>query len=55
MLKGSRVKSYGDHRTAMSMMVASLAAEGRTVIDDISCIKKSFPDFLQLLRPLLHS
>lgn len=48
-LIGAKVKSFGDHRTAMSMIVAGLAAEGRTLIDDISCIDKSFPGFIRLL------
>ena len=52
-LNGSRVMSYGDHRTAMSMVVAGLAAQGETLIDDISCISKSFPDFLRVFRPLI--
>ncbi|MDD5044923.1 MAG: 3-phosphoshikimate 1-carboxyvinyltransferase [Candidatus Omnitrophica bacterium] len=52
-LSGARVKSYGDHRTAMSLVVAGLAARGKTGIDDISCIEKSFPDFTRKLRHLL--
>ncbi len=53
-LKGARVKSFGDHRTAMSMVVAGLAAIGRTYIDDISCINKSFPGFLKFLGTLIR-
>jgi 3-phosphoshikimate 1-carboxyvinyltransferase len=52
-LNASRTKSFGDHRTAMSMVVAGLAAGDRTVIDDISCINKSFPDFIGLLKSLI--
>ena len=48
-LKGAKVRSFGDHRTAMSMVVAGAAAVGRTEIDDVSCINKSFPDFLRFL------
>ena len=51
-LRGTKIKSYGDHRTAMSLIVAGLKAEGKTVIDDISCITKSFPDFISVLRRL---
>ncbi len=51
-LHGARVKSFGDHRTAMSMAVAGLAASGTTRIDDVSCIDKSFPGFLKVLRSL---
>lgn len=50
LLKGARVKSFGDHRSAMSMIVAGLAAEGITYIDDVSCISKSFPGFINLIR-----
>jgi 3-phosphoshikimate 1-carboxyvinyltransferase len=53
-LQGAKVKSFRDHRTALSMIIAGLAAEGKTLIDDISCINKSFPDFLSLLKPLLR-
>jgi 3-phosphoshikimate 1-carboxyvinyltransferase len=48
-----RVESFGDHRTAMSMIVAGLCAQGKVQIDDISCLNKSFPDFLSVLKPLL--
>lgn len=48
-LKGTRVSSFNDHRTAMSMVVAGLKARGSTRIDDITCIKKSFPEFTGLL------
>jgi 3-phosphoshikimate 1-carboxyvinyltransferase len=49
-LKGARVKSFADHRTAMSLIVAGLAACGRTEIDEVACIKKSFPGFLGIIR-----
>ena len=48
-LEASRVSSFSDHRTAMSMIIAGLAAKGNTVIDEISCISKSFPNFIQTL------
>ena len=51
-LKGAKVKSFGDHRTAMSMIVAGFAARGTTTIDDTSCISKSFPNFLKVLRSI---
>ncbi|MFH0826658.1 MAG: 3-phosphoshikimate 1-carboxyvinyltransferase [Candidatus Omnitrophota bacterium] len=51
-LKGTRVRSFGDHRTAMSMIVAGLLASGDTRLDDISCINKSFPNFLNILNHL---
>ncbi len=51
-LKGANLKSFGDHRTAMSAVIAGLAASGRTHINDLSCINKSFPEFLNILRSL---
>ncbi|MDD2702956.1 MAG: 3-phosphoshikimate 1-carboxyvinyltransferase, partial [Candidatus Omnitrophica bacterium] len=54
-LDGASVKSFGDHRTAMSLAVAGLSARGRTRIDDVSCIDKSFPGFLRLLKEILVS
>ncbi len=54
LMKGASVASYADHRTAMSMVIAGLKAQGTTKIDDISCINKSFPNFLTLLKTLLH-
>lgn len=51
-LKGGMVRSFGDHRTAMSMIVAGLAASGQVIIDDISCIKKSFPGFVRAIAGL---
>lgn len=52
-LKGIRAKSFGDHRTAMSMAIAGLAAQGETTIDDIDCVIKSYPDFVKHLKSLL--
>ncbi|MCX5677679.1 MAG: 3-phosphoshikimate 1-carboxyvinyltransferase [Candidatus Omnitrophica bacterium] len=48
-LRGAAVKSYGDHRTCMSMAIAALAAEGESSIDDVECVNKSFPGFFKLL------
>ena len=49
-LKGCAAESFGDHRIAMSMMVAGLAAEGDTSISDVDCIATSFPGFRELLK-----
>lgn len=53
-LQGAKVRSFGDHRTAMSMVVAGLAADGKTVLDDLSCIDKSYPGFIKDLNCLLR-
>lgn len=52
-LYGSDLKSFGDHRTAMSMVVAAFAAEGKSRLDDISCVSKSFPGFFTALNSLM--
>lgn len=53
LLKGISAMSFGDHRTAMSMVIAGLAAQGPTKIDDVDCIDKSYPAFLKDLNSLL--
>lgn len=52
-LNGITAMSFGDHRTAMSMIIAGLAAKGETTVDDTDCIAKSYPDFLEDLNSLL--
>jgi 3-phosphoshikimate 1-carboxyvinyltransferase len=44
-LLGAPVESYGDHRLAMAMAVASVAAEGTTIIADATCADVSYPSF----------
>ncbi|MFA5164711.1 MAG: 3-phosphoshikimate 1-carboxyvinyltransferase [Candidatus Omnitrophota bacterium] len=51
-LKGITAMSFGDHRTAMSILIAGLAAKGETTVDDIGCIAKSYPDFVKHLGQL---
>jgi len=53
-LYGARVSSFGDHRTAMSMLVAGLGAKGKVTVTGLTCIKKSFPCFLTLFKKLPH-
>jgi 3-phosphoshikimate 1-carboxyvinyltransferase len=49
-LKGCTAESFGDHRIAMSMLVAGLAASGETTVSDVDCIATSFPGFFDLLQ-----
>jgi 3-phosphoshikimate 1-carboxyvinyltransferase len=44
-LHGARLNSFHDHRLVMTLTVAGLIAEGRTVIEDTDCVKKTFPHF----------
>lgn len=49
-LNGCSAESRGDHRIAMSMLIAGLAAKGEVTVDDTECIATSFPTFLNLLE-----
>lgn len=51
-LKGAEVTSHGDHRLAMSLAIAGLAAEGQTRVHDTSCTDDSFPGFNMALGVL---
>ncbi len=53
--KGAKVRSFGDHRTAMSMAIANLVMDGQVVIEDIECVATSFPSFFQELDKLKKS
>ena len=46
LLKGGEYTSSHDHRMAMALTVASWCADTPILIDDISCVAKSFPAFL---------
>jgi len=49
-LTGGEYESFGDHRIAMSMLVAGLAAERAVTVSDVECIATSFPTFTELLE-----
>ena len=44
-LHGADIRTYKDHRIAMSFAVAALAAEGVTHIEDADCVNISYPGF----------
>jgi len=48
-LRGAPVRSHGDHRIAMALAVAALAAEGPTEIEGAECATVSFPEFYDFL------
>jgi 3-phosphoshikimate 1-carboxyvinyltransferase len=48
-LQTCTVDSFGDHRIAMSMLIAGLAAEDGITVNDPDCIATSFPDFIELI------
>ncbi len=51
-LVGAVVPSFSDHRIAMALAVAGLAARGETVIENTACVAKSYPDFLASMQGL---
>ena len=51
-LKGSVVNSYNDHRIAMSLAIAALGAEGKTIIKNTDCVAKTFPNFVEEFKRL---
>jgi 3-phosphoshikimate 1-carboxyvinyltransferase len=53
-LRGAKCESHGDHRIAMSLAIAGLAAEGETIVRDAAWIETSFPGFEQLLRQVAY-
>jgi 3-phosphoshikimate 1-carboxyvinyltransferase len=52
-LTGGSVQSHGDHRVAMSLAVAALAAEGTTEIEGWEAVATSYPSFEDDLRACL--
>ena len=44
-LIGANVNSHKDHRMAMSLTIAALGAKGKTVIEDVDCVKKTYKNF----------
>lgn len=54
-LAGGAVRSFADHRIAMSFAVAGLVSAGGVAIDDARCASISFPTFFDLLEQIcLH-
>ena len=46
-LRGATLNSRADHRMVMTLAVAGMIADGTTVISDIECVKKTFPNFVE--------
>lgn len=44
-LRGARVASFGDHRIAMAFAIAGMFAEGETIVQDVECVRESYPGF----------
>ena len=48
-LRGARVASFGDHRIAMAFAVAGMFADGETIVQDVECVRESYPGFEKAL------
>ena len=51
-LRGCRVSSLGDHRLAMTWIVAGLIADGETIVEEADAVDVSYPAFVDHLRRL---
>lgn len=49
-LKEANINSHGDHRIAMSFIIAGLRCSMN--VEDIACINTSFPNFFELLKKI---
>ncbi|MFZ2486742.1 MAG: 3-phosphoshikimate 1-carboxyvinyltransferase [Anaerolineae bacterium] len=49
-LRSAPVWSHGDHRLAMALAIAGLAAAGPVLVEEAECVSDSFPGFERVLR-----
>ncbi len=54
-IRGGTVNSHGDHRLAMSMAIAGLAAQKSVTIENAEIMKESFPEFADVIIKLSGS
>ena len=52
-LHNTNINTYGDHRIAMSFMIAGLLTEDMNTLDNAECINISFPEFHTVLEQLI--
>jgi 3-phosphoshikimate 1-carboxyvinyltransferase len=48
--EAGEVRSFGDHRVAMSLAVAGTIAAGEVTVRDVATVQTSFPGFDDCLR-----
>jgi 3-phosphoshikimate 1-carboxyvinyltransferase len=53
-LKGGRIPPYNDHRIAMMAAIASLIVTEEVIIEDISPVNTSYPDFFRDLIKIMN-
>ena len=52
LLQGAILSSHTDHRIALSLAIAGLGSEGETIVEQVGCVKKTYPGFCQQLQAL---
>jgi 3-phosphoshikimate 1-carboxyvinyltransferase len=52
--KQIRIRTFADHRIAMAMSVAQLAADQSPRLDNSQCVSISMPDFFKLSKEILN-
>ena len=53
-LRGAELEPWGDHRMAMMFTIAAMAATGDSVVRDVDCEAKSFPEFYENIQRCLR-
>ena len=53
-LHGAHIKTYKDHRIAMSFAIAGLVADGNTTFDDEKCCVVSYPNFFETIGSIVN-
>ncbi len=53
-LHGAHIRTFQDHRIAMSFYIAALNADGESTFDDRSCVAVSYPSFYQDIEVLMQ-
>jgi 3-phosphoshikimate 1-carboxyvinyltransferase len=51
-LRGAVIDSHDDHRIAMAGVIAGLVADGPTLVDNIECVDKSYPEFISDIKSI---
>lgn len=51
-LSGAALSAFNDHRIAMAAVIAACAAPSPSSLDDVSCISKSYPNFIHDFKSL---
>ncbi len=51
--KAGKIKTFGDHRIAMSFAIANLLSDEAIELDDPACVAVSFPGFFEILKKVV--